>query len=245
MTEGEPVSFSVAGDGPLSYQWRRNAVEIAGEDDATLTLSTTTIGENGDQFDVVATNATGSAISNVAVLTVLPTAGTSEVAWSADSQKTGSWSNSAWSDRSFRILLAGASISRSGNAVQLTLRGRSSGNYIVQRVTLVRRDGSTVGGDDATFTHVTFGGDWETGVTVPANGTVSRDPVCFDPAAGEDVFITFFAPAGNATVYRNGGSSTSAWTITGSDQTATIDWQDLGISNTRTHIYVVERLEAW
>ena len=89
------------------------------------------------------------------------------VAWSAVNQgPSGSWTDSAWDLRSFRILLKGSVITASGSTVRLTLKGRSSGNYTVQRVSLVRRDGSTLNGIDATNrpgdlwgSHMDCGGD--------------------------------------------------------------------------------------
>jgi hypothetical protein len=141
-------------------------------------------------------------------------------------------------------LLDGSAITTTGGTVQLTLRGRTSGNYTVQRVSLVEREGNTLNGVDGTNRQVTFGGTWDAGVTVPAGGTVTSDPIPFDLIAGQDVFLTFWVPSGNPTIYRTGGASTSAWTITGTDQSATIDWESLAITDTRTYIYIAEQLEV-
>ena len=114
----------------------------------------------------------------------------------------------------------------------------------MRRVSLVRRDGDTLNGVDSTFKRVTFGGNWSTGATVPAGSTVTSDPIPFDLVAGQDVFLTFWAPPRQPTVFLNEGSDTSAWTITGDDQTATIDWSSLSIGDTSTDIYIAERLEV-
>lgn len=165
------------------------------------------------------------------------------VAWEADAQNArGNWSNSGWANRSFRILLKGNAITTTGSTVQLTLRGRTSGSYTVQRVSLVRRDGTTLNGVESTRQNVTFGGTWNDGVTVPAGGTITSDPIDFELAAGQDVFLTYWVPAGEPTVYRNGGSGTSAWTIRGNDLSNTMDWQGLSFSATRSHVYILERL---
>ena len=167
------------------------------------------------------------------------------VAWEAKSQNTGgSWSNSGWANRSFRILLKGSAITTTGSTVQLTLRGRTSGSYTVQRVSLVQRDGTTLNGVDSTRAEVTFGGTWDAGVTVPAGGFLTSDPIAFELASGQDVFLTYWVPADEPTVYRNGGSGTSAWTISGNDQSKTIDWQGLSFSHTRSHIYILEHLDV-
>ena len=167
------------------------------------------------------------------------------VAWTAaDQNPSGSWTNSSWSNRSFRVLLDGSAITTSGTTVQLTLRGRTSGNYTLQRVSLVERSGDLLNGVDTTNREITFGGTWEAGVTVPAGGTVTSDPIPFALFAGQDVFLTYWVPSGNPTVYRNGGSSTSAWTINGTDQSSRIDWEGQSISATRSHVYIAASLEV-
>ena len=41
------------------------------------------------------------------------------------------------------------------------------------------------------------------------------------------------------------GSGTTAWTILGTDQSLTSDdWEGLGITETRSHVYVLERLDV-
>ncbi len=171
--------------------------------------------------------------------------GSPVVAWTAAEQNPGgNWTNSGWDNRSFRILLDGTAITTTGSTVQLTLQGRESSSYAVERVSLVQRDGSTLNGVDSTFQHVTFGNSWDNGVTVPAGGTVTSDPIAFDLVAGQDVFLTFWAPSGQPTVYYTAGSATSAWTIQGTDQSPSIDWQGLSITSTRTSIYLVQTLEV-
>ncbi|MCA9422830.1 MAG: hypothetical protein KC592_17560, partial [Nitrospira sp.] len=174
-----------------------------------------------------------------------PGGGTPVIAWTAaDQNPSGSWRNSTWANRSFRVLLAGSAITTNGTTVQLTLRGRPSGNYTVQRASLVQREGNTLNGVDGTNRQVTFGGTWEAGVTVPAGGTVTSDPIPFDLIAGQDVFLTYWVSSGNPTVYRSGGANTSAWTINGTDQSSTIDWESLAITATRSYLYIAESLEV-
>ena len=94
-------------------------------------------------------------------------------------------------------------------------------------------------GDDSTSTPVTFGGS--SNITVPPGGLTS-DPIAFNLVAGQDVFLTFWVPAGAPGVYRTGGSGTTAWFITGTDESATIDWGSLAISGTRAFVYDAELL---
>ena len=73
VTEPEPATFSVVatGEAPLTYQWRRNGADMPGEVSASVTLSSTTVGDSGDVFDVVVvSNAAGSVTSASATLTV-------------------------------------------------------------------------------------------------------------------------------------------------------------------------------
>lgn len=70
----QPVTFSVtaAGQAPLSYQWTRDGVDIAGATSDTYTIPAVTTGDNGDQFRCRITNFSGSTTSNPATLTVDP-----------------------------------------------------------------------------------------------------------------------------------------------------------------------------
>jgi len=68
---GSPASFSVVATGtaPLAYQWRKNGTDIPGATSATYAIAQAAGADAGD-YDVVVTNACGSAPSNVAPLAV-------------------------------------------------------------------------------------------------------------------------------------------------------------------------------
>ena len=72
ISAGSPVTFSVSANGtaPLSYQWQRGGVNIAGATAASYTF-TTQLSDNGAQFRCVVSNSFGSATSNAATLTVV------------------------------------------------------------------------------------------------------------------------------------------------------------------------------
>jgi len=72
VTAGQTASFSVAATGtaPLSYQWNKNGVAIPGATSSSYTTPATTSSDNGAQFTVLVSNATGSVTSNAAILTV-------------------------------------------------------------------------------------------------------------------------------------------------------------------------------
>jgi uncharacterized protein (TIGR03790 family) len=72
VTAGSSATFNVAvtGTAPLSYQWRRNGVNISGANAASHTTPATTSGDNSAQYSVVVSNSAGSVTSNAATLTV-------------------------------------------------------------------------------------------------------------------------------------------------------------------------------
>jgi glucose/arabinose dehydrogenase len=69
---GRPATFSVTASGstPLSFQWRRNGVNIPGATSSSFTIASAQTSDNGALFRVLVTNSFGSALSNEATLTV-------------------------------------------------------------------------------------------------------------------------------------------------------------------------------
>ena len=72
VAAGQSATFAVTASGtaPLAYQWQRNGVNIAGATARTYTR-VTTAADNGSMYRVLVSNASGSALSNSATLTVL------------------------------------------------------------------------------------------------------------------------------------------------------------------------------
>jgi hypothetical protein len=72
VTELQAITFSILVDGssPLSFQWFKNGELIAGATSPTYTLPAAPFSDNGAVFTVSVSNASGSATSNGAVLTV-------------------------------------------------------------------------------------------------------------------------------------------------------------------------------
>jgi hypothetical protein len=68
---GGSATFTVAagGSSPLSYQWRKNTVNVGGANSPSLTISPAAVGDAGS-YDCVVTNGCGSATSNSANLIV-------------------------------------------------------------------------------------------------------------------------------------------------------------------------------
>lgn len=74
---GATATFSVTATGtaPLSYQWKKNGVDITtGGTSATYTTPATVVGDSGSSFTVTVTNTAGSVTSSAATLTVSPLA---------------------------------------------------------------------------------------------------------------------------------------------------------------------------
>src|SRR5205823_8960798 len=61
VNPGETAKFSVraTGTAPLSYQWRKNGVNITGATSASYTTPPTTAADNGSRFPVVVSNIRG------------------------------------------------------------------------------------------------------------------------------------------------------------------------------------------
>jgi len=74
VTAGQTATFTVtaAGTAPVSYQWQKSGVNIAGAASASYTTAVTTTADSGSTFDAVATNAAGTVTSAAATLTVNP-----------------------------------------------------------------------------------------------------------------------------------------------------------------------------
>jgi len=75
VDEGGTATFTVAatGSGTLTYQWKKDGVDVVGGTGGTTpsyTTPPTTLADSGAQFTCVVTNAVGSATSNAATLTV-------------------------------------------------------------------------------------------------------------------------------------------------------------------------------
>jgi hypothetical protein len=71
---GTQFSVEATGDGPLSYQWRRNGVALPDGTGSVLTLAATSAAaDDGAVFDVVVMSDAGAVVSRSAVLSVADT----------------------------------------------------------------------------------------------------------------------------------------------------------------------------
>ena len=72
VVAGQTASFSVTatGNGPLTYQWKKNGTDIEGVTTSSHTTDATVLADSGAVFTVVVTNSAGSVTSSGAALTV-------------------------------------------------------------------------------------------------------------------------------------------------------------------------------
>jgi hypothetical protein len=72
VTAGQTATFTVVvgGTAPLSYQWQKNGVNIAGATSSSYTTPATTTSDSGSTFAVVVSNSAGTVTSAAATLTV-------------------------------------------------------------------------------------------------------------------------------------------------------------------------------
>ncbi len=70
---GDSATFTVAASGatPFSYGWQRNGIDISGATSPSYTLGNVQVSDNGAKFRCIVSNASGSATSNEATLTVI------------------------------------------------------------------------------------------------------------------------------------------------------------------------------
>jgi hypothetical protein len=73
VTEGDNVTLTVAAEGtsPISYQWRKNEIDIVGAVSAAYTINNAEVEDSGS-YDCVVSNMCGSITSEVAVLRIVP-----------------------------------------------------------------------------------------------------------------------------------------------------------------------------
>lgn len=103
---GQPATFTVAATGtaPLTFQWRRGGVPIAGANAATYTIPVTALSDNGSTFDVVVSNPVGTIASALITLNVTSQAQAPSITTQPQSQ-----SIRAGNPVTFAVIAAGTS----------------------------------------------------------------------------------------------------------------------------------------
>src|SRR3970282_292008 len=72
LVVGQPAVFSVnvVGADTLTYQWKKNGVNIPGAINPSYTIPSVSLSDNGNLYFCTVTNSSGSAVSRFARLTV-------------------------------------------------------------------------------------------------------------------------------------------------------------------------------
>ncbi len=134
VTAGQTASFSVvaAGTAPLSYQWRKGGVNIAGATSSSYTTPATTTADNGALFSVVVSNGTApNATSNNATLTVNAAATAPSITTQPASQTV-----TAGQTASFSVVAAGTTpLSYQWRKGGVNIAGATSSSYTTPATT--------------------------------------------------------------------------------------------------------------
>ena len=131
---GQTATFSVTATGtaPLSYQWQKNQVNIAGATSASYTTPATTSADNGTSFRVIVTNPVSNVTSSAATLTVNAAGGGSSITTQPANQ-TVSFGQTAM----FSVTATGtAPLSYQWQKNQLNISGATSASYTTPATTL-------------------------------------------------------------------------------------------------------------
>jgi hypothetical protein len=180
VTAGQAAGFSVAATGtaPLSYQWQKSGVNIAGANSASYTTPATTPSDNGATFRVVVSNAAGTVTSAAATLTVnaavvAPAITTQPVSQAVVAGQTASFSVTATGTGplSYQWQKSGANVAGATSASYTTPVTTTSDNGATFRV-VVSNTAGTATSAAATVT-VTAAAVAPTISTQPVNQTVT------------------------------------------------------------------------
>jgi len=133
VTAGQTATFAVvaAGTAPLSYQWQKNGVNIAGATLSSYTTPATASSDSGSTFSVVVTNTVGTVTSSAATLTVNPAPVVPTITTQPASQTV-----TAGQTATFTVVTSGtAPLSYQWRKNGAAISGATSSNYTTQATT--------------------------------------------------------------------------------------------------------------
>ena len=202
VTVGQSVSLSVsvAGDTPLSYQWKKDGSNISGETSSTLSIASAQASDAGS-YTVVVTNGVGSATSSAATLTVNPAPVAPSITTQPTSQtvtvgQSVSLSVSATGDTSlsYQWKKDGSNISGETSATLSIASAQASdaGSYTV----VVTNGSGNATSNAAILTVIPVPTTYTLTYTAGANGTISGTTVQTVTSGGSGTKVTAVANAG-------------------------------------------------
>lgn len=134
VTAGQTATFSVAATGtaPLSYQWKKGGVNIAGATSPSYTTAVTTSADNASVFSVVVSNSVNSITSSSATLTLTAAALAPNI-----TTQPASVTVTAGATASFSVVAAGtAPLSYQWKKNGTNIAGATSASYMTPATTV-------------------------------------------------------------------------------------------------------------
>ncbi len=126
------------GTAPLSYQWQKNGVTVAGATSSSYTTPVTTTSDSGSTFAVVVTNTAGRVTSSAATLTVNPAPAAPTITTQPTNQTV-----TAGQTATFAVVAGGtAPLSYQWQKSGVSIAGATAANYTTP-VTMTADSGST------------------------------------------------------------------------------------------------------
>ncbi len=191
---GQPATFTVVATGAnLTYQWRKNGVNIAGATGASFTIAATAAGDAGS-YDVVVTGACGTVTSNAATLTVNPA--------TAITAQPANQTVCAGQPATFTVTATGANLTYQWRKNGVNIAGATSNSFTIA---------ATAAGDAGSYDAVvtgTCGAVTSNAATLTVNPAtaITTQPANQTVCAGQPATFSVVATGANLTYqWRKGG----------------------------------------
>jgi len=235
VTAGQTATFTVASTGtaPLSYQWQKNSVNIAGATAASYTTPVTTTADSGSTFAVVVSNTAGTVTSAAATLTVSATA----VAPAITTQP-GNQTVTAGQTATFTVAATGtAPLAYQWQKNSVNITGATSASYTTPATTTAD-SGSTF----AVVVSNTAGSATSSAATLTVNSGTAPPSVPTGLTAGaassSEIDLSWNASTGSVAGYKifRGGSQIGTSTTT--------TFADMGLPASTSFTYTVAAYDA-
>lgn len=199
LGQGARFFVGAKGKAPLSYQWKRAGVDIAGANDSTYLTPAVTAADDGTKFSVVVSNAKGTVTSAEASLTVYPPP--------TITTEPQSIAVAVGATASFTVVGAGQSLGYQWYRDDIAITGATAATYTTA---------ATVAGDDGAVFTVDVGNPSGRATSGPATLTVLAAAAIVTPPASQTV------NAGQPAIFSvvaTGGNLVYQWRRNGTDIT--------------------------